>query len=482
VNRLKTEREERKEERKIKRGKKRERDHFQSVVEFVCVVCVGQYWRFFCVVLRVSVKIACMLKTRQLKPHIAFLASKTTVRHQGVSSKKKKKKKTKIRIAGTTQTTRCSSFFDDEEESTSPLVPTTKNTPFVEKTTPKTASILTTTTKMMQFCDIGANVVSATGDTQFDGFYHHGSKRYHESDVVDVLERAHKVGVREILATSGTLDEAKATARQCRTWNTDGGGEKNAALPKMYGTVGVHPTRAGEFNDSTKCESPEAYVDALKTVVRENADVVAAIGECGLDYDRLHFCDKETQKKYFQLQLEELAGEFELPLFLHSRNSREDFYEILKRNARHLRKGAVVHSFTGSKEEFEELLALHDKVYIGVNGCSLKTEENVEVVKSIPLDRMLLETDAPWCGVKQTHFGTKYVPEDTDRIRAVFGPPLKPKKWHKGALIKDRCEPCHIVTVCQIVAGCKGTTCEDVAAACYRNSRALFFPHKDFGE
>jgi len=395
---------------------------------------------------------------------------------QGVSKKKKK-----IRIAGT-QTTR-SSFFD-EEESTSPLVPTTKNTPPVEKTTP-TASILTTTTKMMQFCDIGANVVSAMGDTQFDGFYHHGSKRYHESDVVDVLERAHKVGVREILATSGTLDEAKATARQCRTWNTDGGGgggggEKNAALPKMYGTVGVHPTRAGEFNDSTKCESPEAYVDALKTVVRENADVVAAIGECGLDYDRLHFCDKETQKKYFQLQLEELAGEFELPLFLHSRNSREDFYEILKRNARHLRKGAVVHSFTGSKEEFEELLALHDKVYIGVNGCSLKTEENVEVVKSIPLDRMLLETDAPWCGVKQTHFGTKYVPEDTDRIRAVFGPPLKPKKWHKGALIKDRCEPCHIVTVCQIVAGCKGTTCEDVAAACYRNSRALFFPHKEF--
>ena len=415
-------------------------------------------------------KIACMLITRQLKPQIAFLASKTTV-SQGVSKK--------IRIAGT-QTTR-SSFFD-EEESTSPLVPTTKNTPPVEKTTP-TASILTTTTKMMQFCDIGANVVSATSDTQFDGFYHHGSKRYHESDVVDVLERAHKVGVREILATSGTLDEAKATARQCRTWNTDGvggGGEKNAALPKMYGTVGVHPTRAGEFNDSTKCESPEAYVDALKTVVRENADVVAAIGECGLDYDRLHFCDKETQKKYFQLQLEELAGEFELPLFLHSRNSREDFYEILKRNARHLRKGAVVHSFTGSKEEFEELLALHDKVYIGVNGCSLKTEENVEVVKSIPLDRMLLETDAPWCGVKQTHFGTKYVPEDTDRIRAVFGPPLKPKKWRKGALIKDRCEPCHIVTVCQIVAGCKGTTCEDVAAACYRNSRALFFPHKEF--
>ena len=403
-----------------------------------------------------------------------------------MSKKKKKKKKKKnasssssVNEIVTAVTTR--SF--DEESTPPPLPPTKKKNTPVEKTTTKASRTMMTTMTTMRFCDIGANVVSGptTGEkTQFDGFYHHGSKRYHESDVVDVLERAHKVGVREILATSGTLDEAKATARQCRTWNTGGGGGENtAALPKMYGTVGVHPTRAGEFNDSTKCESPEAYVDALKTVVRENADVVAAIGECGLDYDRLHFCDKETQKKYFQLQLEELAGEFELPLFLHSRNSREDFYEILKRNARHLRKGAVVHSFTGSKEEFEELLALHDKVYIGVNGCSLKTEENVEVVKSIPLDRMLLETDAPWCGVKQTHFGTKYVPAETDRIRAVFGPPLKPKKWQKGALIKDRCEPCHIVTVCQIVAGCKGTTCEDVAAACYRNSRALFFPLKD---
>ena len=73
--------------------------------------------------------------------------------------------------------------------------------------------------------------------------------------------------------------------------------------------------------------------DALKTVVWENADV-ALIGECGLDYDRLHFCDKETQKKYFQLQLEELAGEFELPCFALEKLE-EDFYEILKRNARH---------------------------------------------------------------------------------------------------------------------------------------------------
>ena len=147
-----------------------------------------------------------------------------------------------------------------------------------------------------------------------------------------------------------------------------------------------------------------------------------------------------------------------------------------------------MHSFTGSKEEFEELLALDDRIYIGVNGCSLKTEENVDVVKAIPLDRMLLETDAPWCNVKNTHFGNKYLlpppsgkkeeeaGENTkNRIQALFGPPVKPKKWQKGAMIKDRCEPCQIVSVCEIVAGCKETSYEDVAEACYRNSRDLFF-------
>jgi len=300
------------------------------------------------------------------------------------------------------------------------------------------------------------------------------------------LRRARRVGVREILVTAGTVEEAKKAATRCRIWNDDE--HLTGPFPKMYSTVGVHPTRCDEFEKSEQLSPPERYLEELKTVIRENRDVVAAIGECGLDYDRLHFCEKETQKKYFQLQFE-LAKEFDLPLFLHSRNSREDFYEILKRNVHHLKRGAVVHSFTGSKEEFEELLALDDRIYIGVNGCSLKTEENVDVVKAIPLDRMLLETDAPWCNVKNTHFGNKYllppssgkeeakVGENTkNRIQALFGPPVKPKKWQKGAMIKDRCEPCQIASVCEIVAGCKDAAYERVAETCYQNSRNLFFP------
>ena len=344
----------------------------------------------------------------------------------------------------------------------------------------------------VKFCDIGANLVSASPST-FDGFYFGSQVQSHPEDTEDVLERAKRVGVREILVTAGTLEEAKAAASKCRMWNEksfrkssnnsinddreegeDDEDGSEGVFPKMYSTVGVHPTRCDEFEERYD-GSPERYLEALKTVVRENADVVKAIGECGLDYDRLHFCEKETQKKYFQYQFE-LAKEFDLPLFLHSRNSREDFYEILKRNISHLRKGAVVHSFTGTREEFEELLALDDKIYIGVNGCSLKTEENVNVVQSIPLDRMLLETDAPWCAVKKAHFGNKFLEEEnSNRIQTLFGTPVKPKKWQKGSMIKDRSEPCQIATVCEIVAGCKETSYEDVAEACYRNSRDLFF-------
>ena len=345
----------------------------------------------------------------------------------------------------------------------------------------------------VKFCDIGANLVSASPST-FDGFYFGSQVQSHPEDSEDVLERAKRVGVREILVTAGTLEEAKAAASKCRMWNEKSfrkssnsisnddreEGEEDedgseGVFPKMYSTVGVHPTRCDEFEEKYD-GSPERYLEALKTVVRENADVVKAIGECGLDYDRLHFCEKETQKKYFQFQFE-LAKEFDLPLFLHSRNSREDFYEILKRNVKHLRKGAVVHSFTGTREEFEELLALDDKIYIGVNGCSLKTEENVNVVQSIPLNRMLLETDAPWCAVKKTHFGNTFLEggENSNRIQTLFGTSVKPKKWQKGSMIKDRSEPCQIATVCEIVAGCKETSYEDVAEACYRNSRDLFF-------
>jgi TatD DNase family protein len=85
----------------------------------------------------------------------------------------------------------------------------------------------------------------------------------------------------------------------------------------------------------------------------------------------------------------DLAEKYKLPMYLHSRNCKEDFLKILKEN-RHKFSTGVVHSYTGDLEELNELINLG--LYIGVNGCSFKTEENLKIVKQIPLDRIMIET------------------------------------------------------------------------------------------
>jgi TatD DNase family protein len=118
-----------------------------------------------------------------------------------------------------------------------------------------------------------------------------------------------------------------------------------------------------------------------------------AFGEIGLDYDRLFLTPKEQQLKYFDAQLD-LAVELQLPLFLHSRAAADDFERLLKPRLEKLPKKGLVHSFTGTLEEMKRLVDLG--LDIGVNGCSLKTEQNLSVVKEIPLERLQIETDGPW--------------------------------------------------------------------------------------
>jgi TatD DNase family protein len=123
------------------------------------------------------------------------------------------------------------------------------------------------------------------------------------------------------------------------------------------------------------------------------AGFAVAFGEIGLDYDRLFLCPQDQQRKYFEAQLD-LAIDVQLPLFLHSRAAGEDFEQLLGLRLDKLPKKGLVHSFTGTVEEMRRLAAMG--LDIGVNGCSMKTEENLEVVKEIPLDRLQIETDGPW--------------------------------------------------------------------------------------
>ena len=248
--------------------------------------------------------------------------------------------------------------------------------------------------------------------------------------------------------------------------------------PELYSTVGVHPTRCDEFHDD-----PQTYFQSLVELAQDGKrdGTVVAIGEFGLDYDRVDFCALETQRRYFEKQFElaEITG---LPLFLHNRNTSGEFSRLLGQHRESFRK-AVVHSFTGNLRELEELLAVgdDDQVYIGVNGCSLKTAENLEVVRAIPLDRLVLETDAPYCELRPTHASFNVLKEccsDGPFRTALPEMVKKPEKFQLGKRVRGRNEPCALIEVLAVVAQVKEIDRETLAAQVYENTVKVFgFEH-----
>ncbi|CAB4026071.1 deoxyribonuclease TATDN1 isoform X1, partial [Paramuricea clavata] len=253
-------------------------------------------------------------------------------------------------------------------------------------------------------------------DLMFRGIYH--GKQHHPDDLTSVLKRAVDIGVTKMIITCGCSDDIKNGLELSKT--RDG----------LYCTVGCHPTRCGEFE---KDGDPDAYLNGLLEVIQNNKEKVVAVGECGLDYDRLHFCPKETQLKYFERQID-LAEKTKLPMFLHMRNANKDFCDIIKRNRDRIHAG-VAHCFTGNKEEAHSIL--DQGLFIGVTGCSFKTEENLEVVKSIPAEKLMIETDAPWCDIRPTHAGFQYIKTKFDT--------KKKEKWQEGWCVKSRNEPTHLM-------------------------------------
>lgn len=195
----------------------------------------------------------------------------------------------------------------------------------------------------LRMIDIAVNFT----DGMFKGIYN--GKQYHVADIANVLSRAWNAGVDRIIVTGGSLEESKEALAISET---DG---------RLFCTVGVHPTRCKEFEESG---DPEKHFQALLSLAKEGIQKgkVVAIGECGLDYDRLHFCPADIQKKYFEKQFE-LAHATKLPMFLHMRAAAADFCEIVERNKERF-SGGVTHSFTGSAEDCGKLLAINN-MYIG---------------------------------------------------------------------------------------------------------------------
>jgi len=232
----------------------------------------------------------------------------------------------------------------------------------------------------MQFIDIGANMLDERfTDGKYRGTYHH------EPDLDKIMERAVQVGITRLILTAGTVQESREAVQKAREWNK--------LYPEIHFTctVGVHPTRCQQVFEAKNAD-PDALLKELLEIAQDGMKdkIVVAVGELGLDYDRLKFCPKYVQRKYFLRQLQEVAKPTGLPLFLHNRAVGHDLFNILSEN-RDLWTGGVVHSFTDSAELGKEFIEKLD-LYIGLNGCSLKTEESLEVVKQLPLERLMLET------------------------------------------------------------------------------------------
>jgi len=215
-----------------------------------------------------------------------------------------------------------------------------------------------------QLVDIGLNLTH-------DSFDH---------DRNDVIQRAAGVGVTRMIITGSSLASTQAAIGLVRQHPDS-----------MRCTAGVHPHHASDL-DTTQLHEI--------TALARHPEVVA-VGECGLDYFR-DFSPREAQLKAFSAQLE-LATHIGKPVFLHQRDAHEDFLTVL-RPYRSRIVGGVAHCFTAGSAEAAAYLDLD--LYIGITGwiCDERRGQHLrEVVKHIPAQRLLIETDAPYLLPRDLH-------------------------------------------------------------------------------
>jgi len=192
-----------------------------------------------------------------------------------------------------------------------------------------------------------------------------------DKDRDELLSSMMEKGIEYIVNIGSGIEESLATV------------ELTKKYPFVYGSVGIHPSELVGLTD----EKFKIIEEAVKL------DKIIAVGETGLDYHYKNL-DKEAQKKWFIRQIE-LARNVKLPLIIHSRDASKDTLDIMKAE-KTSEIGGVVHCYSYSKETAKDYLDMG--FYIGIGGViTFKNAKTLkEVVEYMPLDRILLETDAPY--------------------------------------------------------------------------------------
>jgi len=259
---------------------------------------------------------------------------------------------------------------------------------------------------MNQYIDVGINLMH----------------RSFNIDRENVVREAAAAGVSPLIITGTSLRSSEIAAEYAEK-------HKN-----IYATAGVHP------HDSKTCDGHT--VENLRRLSKKSQ--VVAVGECGLDYDR-DFSPRDVQRKWFEAQIQ-LASEENMPLFLHERAAFADFKAILSSH-KEICSRAVVHCFTGTRDELRAYLDLG--CYIGITGwiCDRKRGTALRsIVKDIPGDKLMIETDGPFL-----------LPHNLDE---------RPKE--------NRNEPRFLPHIAAEIAVCRGETVGRIAETTTANAKRFF--------
>lgn len=205
----------------------------------------------------------------------------------------------------------------------------------------------------------------------------------------------------------------------------------------VFISAGFHPEFMKEISDAQK----KAYLEK----VRKNKDRIVAIGEVGLDYDWIKEpAEQEKSRKLFEEMLD-FAEELELPVVIHSRASHEDVLDILER---HRLPKVLLHMWGGHQEELMKRV-LANGYYVSVNTILFTSKGYKKVARDIPLDHVLLETDAPWLALKK-----------------------EGDAWKLDSATRN--EPTSIRLVAEKVSEIKNLPFEEIWRACGRNAVRFF--------
>jgi TatD DNase family protein len=250
----------------------------------------------------------------------------------------------------------------------------------------------------------------------FDTHAHYDDEKFTE-DRFDVIEKAHSSGVSYIINAATDIKSCEESLKFAGKYDY------------VYAAVGIHPHEVGDVDDSTLIE--------VAKFAKE--DKVVAIGEIGLDY-YYDTAPREVQRHWFAQQVN-LARELKLPIIVHDRDAHQDSIDIIKAQ-KASEVGGVFHCYSGSLEMAKELLGYNFYISVGGSLTFKNAKKLIEVVRWIPMERLLIETDCPY---------------------------LTPEP-HRG----KRNDSSYVKFVAEKVAEIKQMGFEEVAEATLKNAKELF--------